>query len=713
MKKIISMLLVVTLLITFMMPAMASSSTSADKGLENAIKAVKGRINIPADCNKFTYNIYNQDGAVIWNLGWSNEEAQKYINVTIDESNFISNYSSYQYSSYYDKKIPKYSKAQGREIAEKFIEKLNPKLLSEFKAVENNNYSQDREYYFSYVRQVSGINYNGNTISISVNNYTGQVTNYNCGYTKNVVFEDASKVIGLDQAKKAFVEKLGLKLVYNIKSDNDKVISYLAYVPKDSNRYIDAITGNVEKTPNSFGINYTGAMMEKMAYSNADGGAVVLTPDELDAVKGMSGLLTKEELDTKMRAISQFKLDSGFTLASSELRKDWRNKDSLIWYLRYTKVNNADSKQTREVSISLDAKTGDIIDFWTNYYSPEGAKPQKSKDEAKKISDDALKSLIPLNYSKVKYDDTYYTYDEESQNQFTFRYVRIENGLEVPSDYISISYDNLSGNVTSVNTNWTKDLKFDDPKKAISVDKATEVLFDKIGYGIEYVGEYQNNSDKSIVPIPAENQKVNAVLGYFINGSKPCIISAETGDILNYTGAEYRENDVADYNDIKGLAAENQVKILTQLSIRYYENELKANDQLLQKDYFILLSKLNDLYYFDSSIDKEAAVEKMYTNLISSGIITKAEKAPTATLTREEAAKYFVKFMKMGQVAEIKGIYKSDYKDANKINPDLLGYVCIASGLKAMSDSKGNFNPKSKMSRLDGLLTIYNYLSNK
>lgn len=712
MKKIISMLLVVTLLITFMTPAMASSSASNDKGLENAIKAVKEKITIPADCNKFSYNIYNQDGTVIWNLGWSNEADQKYINVTIDENNFISGYSSYQYSSNYDKKIPKYSKSQGREIAEKFIKQLNPSLLSEFKAVDNNNYSQDREYNFNYVRQVNGIDYPGNAISISVNNYTGIVSNFNCTYSKNTKFESADKVISLEEAKKAFTEKLGLKLVYNFKSDKDKIVSYLAYIPKDSNKYIDAITGEVEKTTSNNRILYSSDMMEKMASSNT-GAAVVLTPEETDAVKDMSGLKTKEELDTKVRAIAQFKLDSGFTLSSAELRKDWRNSDSFIWYLRYTKVVNKETNQIREVSVSLDARSGDMINFWTYYDSPAGTKPQKTKDEAKKISDDILQSLIPGYYSQVKYDDTYYAYDETQNQQFTFRYVRIQNGLECPDDYLTITYDNLSANVTSVNSNWTKNVKFDDPKKAIAIEKAYDILFDnaKLGYGIQYVNDYSNTSLKDIVPVKQDSDK--AVLGYFINSSKPCIINAETGDILNYSGVVYNENNVSDYTDIKGLYAENQVKILTQLSIRYQENELKANDQLLQKDYFILLCKLNDLYFIDSNSGKETAVDRMYTNLINSGIITKAEKAPNSSLTREEAAKFFVKFLKLGQVAELKGIYKSDFKDAAKINPDLLGYVCIASGLKAMNGDNGNFNPQNKMTRLEGLLSIYSYLSNK
>ncbi len=713
MKKIISILLVVTLMITFMSPVMASSSASTDKGLENAIKAVKEKISIPADCNKFSYNIYNQDGTVIWNLGWSNETEQKYINVTIDENNFISGYSAYQYSSNYDKKIPKFSKSQGKEIAEKFIKQLNPSLLSEFKAVDNNNYSQDREYNFSYVRQVNGIDFPGNAISISVNNYTGLVSNFNCNYSQNTKFESAAKVISLEQAKKAFTEKLGLKLVYNFKSDKDnKTVSYLAYIPKDSNKYIDAVTGEVEKAPNNRILFGSNEMMDKVAGSRA-GAAVVLTPEEIDAVKDMSGLKTKEELDTKARAISQFKLDSGFTLASAELRKSWRDNDSFIWYLRYTKVVNKETNQLREVSVSMDAKNGDILDFWTYYDSPAGTKPQKTMEEAKKISDEVLQSLIPSYYSQVKYDDTYYTYDEKQNQQYTFRYVRVQNGLECPGDYLTITYDNLSANVISVNSNWTKDLKFDDPKKAISIEKAYDILFDnaKLGYGIQYISDYSNTNMKEILPVKQDSD--NAVLGYFINSSKPCIINAETGDILNYSGDVYNDDYVSDYTDIKGLSAENQVKILTQLSIKYQENELKANDQLLQKDYFILLCRLNDIYYINSSIDKETAVDKMYTNLINLGIITKAEKAPTSALTREDAAKFFVKFLKLGQVAELKGIYKSDFKDADKITPDLLGYVCIASGLKAVNGDNGYFNPKNKMTRLDGLLSIYSYLSNR
>ncbi len=718
MKKVISLLLAVVLLVTFITPVMASGSVSADKGLENAIKAVKEKIDIPADCKNFTYNIYSQNGTATWNLVWSNEETPKYINVTIDGDNFITNYSSYDYSSNYnDKKIPKYSKDQGKEIAEKFVNNINPGLLSQYKQVENNDAVQDREYYFNYVRQVNGISYNTDTISVNVNSYTGQVSNYNCNYSKNVSFEDASKLISPEDAQKAFKDKLGLKLVYNYKTlDGNKTTSYLAYVPKYPNKYIDAITGEVEDMPNRYGILYdkSDSTAAKAAVERAAGLTVTLTPEEEEAIKGISGLLTKEQVDAKLRGVSQLNIDTDFKLSNSQLQKDWRNEDSFIWSFQYSKIINKDTNLTRDISVSVDAKTGDILDFWTYYSSPEGTKPQKTKEQAKAISDDVLQKLIPGYYSKVKYDDTYTAYDDGTQNQFGFRYVRIQNGLECPSDTITISFDNLSGNVVGINTSWIKSMKFDDPTQVIPVEKAYDVLFSKIGFGVEYASDYANNKpvplDKVVDP---QTTVTNAVLGYFINSRVPNTISATTGDVLNYSGLTYKENNLSDYTDIEGLAAADKVKILTQLSIRYNENELKPDEALLQKDYFLLLCKLNDIYYFDPSVNEDTAVERMYTNLISSGIITKAEKAPNATITREEAAKYFVKFLRLSQVAELKGIFKSDFKDADKIDPNLLGYVCIASGMKVMNGSNGYFNPKNKITRLEGLLTIYGYLDNK
>lgn len=722
MKKIISMILAVAMLITFMAPVVASSSTSTDKGLENAIKAVKAKIDIPKECTKFTYDINNYNGINSWNLGWSSEDTQKYIYVTIDENNLITRYNTYDNDKgSYEKKIPKFTKGQGLDIAEKFITKLDTKLLSQFKLIERtNSYLSDREYIFNYVRQVNGIDYNQNSISIYINKYTGLVTEYSCNYNKNVNFEDASKIINLEQAKKAFADKLGLKLAYLTKNENDKLVTYLAYIPKNAHKYIDALTGEVE-TGYDY---YYGNMVEKTMSADIKGDSgyirsqVNLTPDELEAVKGMTDILSREDADKKIRAINLLNLDDQFKLTEAYLNKSYRQSDSFTWFLYYTKVINKDTNESRTVSVSIDAKSGEIENFSTNYSAAKDAKPQKTREQAKLICEDTLKSLIPSKYAKLKYDETfdnnseYYAKYEEAQNQFTFRYVRMENGIECPNNYINISYDNLSGNVVYLYSNWDKDLKFDAPKDIIPIDKANEVLFNKIGYNVQYINDLTNSTSNAEPSEQVDTYK--AVLGYFINSTIPNIISAKTGGILNNSGEVYKQtNAISDYTDIKGLKSENQIKILTQMSIKYFESELKPNDSLLQKDYFLLLAKLNDTFYFDQNLTDDKIIENMYNSLISQGIITKAEKAPLSTITRETAAKYFIKFLGLEKIAQLKGIYKADFKDANKINPELLGYVCLASGMKAMNGSNGYLNPKAKMTRLEGLLSIYSYLSNK
>ncbi len=715
MKRFISMILVVAVLAVFMIPAMAADNlTSVDKELQSAIKFVKSKIDIPKECTKFSYNIYNRNDQIVWSLAWSDKESQKNVNVQVDEDNFISSYNTYDNMPNIDKKIPKYSREQAYKIAEQFVNRLNPKLMDQFKVNETNAYGYNGGYSINYIRQVNGIEFRNNNINLSVNSYTGKVISYSCNYSKDTKFEDASKIISLNQAQKAFAEKLGLKLVYNVKLDNEKYETYLSYVPKATNKYIDAVTGEIETTTDyRMYEKASSSLDQKMAVMNAAGvvSNIALTPDELDAVNDISNLITKDDADKKLRSISNLSVDSTFKLTNAYLGKDWRNSNSLAWTLTYTKVLDESKKLTREVQITVDAKTGALIEFWGNYVSPTGAIPQKSAEQAKAICDETLKTLMPDLYAKVKYDDSYIKYDSKPVNGYSFKYIRIENGIECPDNYISISYDNLSGNISSFYTYWTKDLKFNDPKNIISVEEANKVLFNKIGYNIQYIPDNSDTEETVVVDykLGISNTK-NAVLGYFIDSSKPCNISAVNGDILDNSGRVYKDGKVADYTDINGIKAADKVRILTQMGIRYNQNELKPTDALLQKDYFVLLSKLNDYYYMDMATDNDKMIDDLYSQLISQGIITKAEKAPLSVITREEAAKYFIKFKRLSEVAEIKGIYKSSFKDANKINPNLLGYVCLTAGFKAMNGSNGNFMPKNKMTRLDGLMTIYNFL---
>lgn len=706
MKKIVSMLLAIAMLVTLMVPVMASEQTTADKELANAIAAVKQKIEIPTDLKTFNYYINSNGDLTTWNFDWSSDEG-KQISVSINEKNLINRYYYFDNSSY-AKKLPKYSKEQASIVAEKFINKIDSNLLKQYVAVEKENlYTDDKDYIFYYIRNVNGIKLFTDNISISVNKYSGLVEAYDCRFSNNVTFEDASNIISSEQAKKAFIDKLGLKMVYITKDDNKS--SFLAYVPKYTNKYINAITGEIENVPDtSIRIQFD-EKASTYAVASASYGAVnKLTPEELDAVKGMTDVMSKENADKKVRSISLLGIDDGFKLTNSNLNKGWKDDESFEWYLRYEKEISKDLNAYRTVRI--DAKSGEILEFDIN--PVKEVMTRKTKEEAKTICDNVLKSLMPSKYDKLKYDNSYSESMEDKQDRFVFRFSRIENEIESYDNDVTITYDNKAGIVTRLSNNWNNNVVFEAPKETISIDKVYDTLFNKIGYEVRYLRKYA--TEEKAVIYDGDEDTFDAVLGYVINSDRPNIISATTGDILNRSGEIYKGKVILDYTDINGLKAENEIKILTQMGIKYKDkdNELKPKESLLQKDYLMLLCQLNDQLYFDDEMD-DKDIDNMYNILISNGVITKQEKAPMSKLTREDAAKYFVRFLRYKDVAELKDIFKANFKDANKINPNLIGYVCIASGLKAMNGSNGYFNPKSNMTRLDGLLSIYSYLRNK
>jgi len=92
------------------------------------------------------------------------------------------------------------------------------------------------------------------------------------------------------------------------------------------------------------------------------------------------------------------------------------------------------------------------------------------------------------------------------------------------------------------------------------------------------------------------------------------------------------------------------------------------------------------------------------------GIVKAGEKSPEVPITREEAAKFAVRMIGLERAAEIKGIYKLNFKDADKISPELEGYVAIANGVGLLKDYGEIIDPKGFLNRLEAVITIYDYL---
>ena len=429
-----------------------------------------------------------------------------------------------------------------------------------------------------------------------------------------------------------------------------------------------------------------------------------LTPEEQNAVDSVAGIMSKEEADKIIRAESLFNIDSSFVLKNNNLYKQWDSNTKFIWTLDYQYTDKDNADKSRYASVSIDAKTGEVVNFYTNYYTEKESKPKYTVQQAKDLVEKELQRLLGDKFKQSIYtENTNNIITQEIPAYISLYYVRTVNGIEFPQDFINVTFDNINGRISGLNVNWSNEYTFPSPDGVISKDKALEVLFNNVGFGLKYGVQYVydlNNTEN--------NKKVK--LGYFVNQEVPQTIDAYTGQILDYNGSVYKPYNIKQYKDIKNSSYQDQINILAQMNIFYNEDNLNAKSNVLQKDYFMLLCKTLDIYYFNTANMKES-INDMYKWLVQQNYITQKEVSPDSVVTKEDAAKYLIKFLRLNKVAEIKDIYNIKFTDAKTINADLIGHVAIATGLKAFTtDSKGNFLPKQKVSREEALMIIYRYL---
>lgn len=720
-KRKIALFVTLFILVTVLIPSQVFAE--GDKGLQEAIKAAKGKLSIPDSFTEFNYNVITEDDRQVWYLSWNSKNGNDgSISVRIDDQGTILSYYYYRPYDYNQRKLPAVSRQEAKVKAEEFIKKINPDALSQVKLVDNHQQNSLMEvaYYFNFIRMVNGIPFDANNIFVEVNRETGDVQGYQYNWLKNLAFPAADKAISLEEAQKAYKEKLGLRLIYDYTVDSDMVKAYAAYAPKyNSNYCIDAFTGEkINISPIYYYADGRGGaeynMKRKMA-SEAKAEQPALSPEELKAVEEISKLLSKEDAERKTRSYKILELTDDFKLNNANLSRDWPLKKDFTWYLHFVKEPKDKNDEYQYLSVRLDARTGEIRGFYRNTSYKDGDAAKFDEAASKAAVEKFLKELYPDRFSTVEYDESdrnyYILYNaNEKLPQYNFRYIRKVDGVLFPNNSMTVSYDAVNGKIISFDMTWF-DLDFPSVDKAVSLDHVYEKMFKEIGLELQYKVTYTDELTSKIVPPDYSNRKTEVKLVYSVKQDKPLLFDANTGIILDYDGKPYKENKPVEYTDISGSFAEKQIIALAEYGIALEGTEFKPDQEVSQKDFFRLLSKTLNYYGpYPASNGSNKDIDEMYSFLIREGIVKENEKSPDSTLTREDSVKFIIRALKYDKVADIKGIYYCNFKDADKINADLIGYVVIANGLKIINGNNGYFNPKDKLTRAEAAVMIYNYL---
>jgi hypothetical protein len=682
-----------------------------DAGLERAIRAVKAKIEVPDSFTEFNYHTYSEGDKVSWYLDWtSKDRLEGNLSVRVDDKGDILSYSFYKPYDYDStRKFPKISRQEARDIAEAFINRMKPGLVSVLKPVEDSGpLPLGPVHSFDYIRLENGIPYPGNSVNVSVNSETGEVQSYYYNWSGDASFPQPEGVISLEEAQQAYREKLGLKLTYEYSYRDEESRVYAVYVPVYGSNYaIDAFTGESIRVSPYYGVYpLRGAQMAVKERDMADG-AAPLTPEERKAVEEMASLVSREKAESIARGIKELEISKDYKVAASYLQKDMNVKDSYTWELSF-ESDAKDSDRPSNIWVRINAKDGGLVGY-SRYIPIEGQREGRyTEEKARTAVEGFLKSVCAKRFKEMEYDPTYeesyYPLEgDKKPTSYSFRYMRKVNGVQFPANYIHVVFDAVNGKVTGFNLNWY-DLEFPSVEGVLEMDSIYDKMFDNVGLELLYTGVYP--ADGRGMAVPGEEPDIKLV--YSVKQDKPAIFDAFSGEILDGSGKPFVERKVVEYSDIDGHYAENQVAALAEYGISLPGEAFRPNESIVQKDFLRLLVKAMGYY---GAYDDDEALDDMYNLLIREKVITREEKNPEAAVTREEAVKFVVRSLGFQEVADIKGIFVTGFKDQGSISPELVGYVAIAKGLGIVGGSGGNFNPKAGLSRAEAAVMLYNYLT--
>ena len=728
----------------------SEDAVQKQKSLDQIIKLVRTKLKIPAEYTEFSSNVSSYGKTASWSLQWTSHDKGTSRNggslqVGVDERGNITSYNHYKYNrnSEYRKRLPAIPQEQALEAAKKFIYYISPEMIDQI-ALDEGSYEHkvdyEGNYQFTFYRKYKGIPFYENSISLTVSGGSGEVTNYLRTWLEDAQFPEAGKVLNLEEAKKAFQNKIGIALKYRRTYGDEKVKTYLEYSPVSANQgfAIDAITGEKVLDRGGYGISYemsykyTMYKREVDAYSDR----TQLTEQEMDEITRMESLMPIQELEKQVKGMTELGLSEEYTLNRYSINKNG-STGSYVARMDFSKpmsekelggeippekikVMMAAGDLVQRVNVTLNAKTGELLSL-NSYGMFNGSSTTNimERKELQKIAEGFLTRSKASRFSQLALQETpenpqligekygYY----KSNNGVTFVYTRNVNGLPFEDNWVVMNFDASSGALNYYNEAWD-DVEFVPVEGVIGYERAYNELFTKAGLQLKYITSAGSTREARQVSKDASETR-GIKLVYALDNKKPACIEAMSGELIGTLNAEpFKEKNSLLFDDIHKHPVKEQIKALAEIGVLPLEKNFRPDDLILQKEFLLMISKIRGSYPTEvtSGSFGQKEWDALYRMLINDGLLEEEERNPDDVVTREEAVKYLLRSIGYKKFAELEGLFDCSFTDKNAIDPKLIGYVAIARSMGIVTGTSGYFQPKKEITRADAVVMLYNYL---
>lgn len=374
------------------------------------------------------------------------------------------------------------------------------------------------------------------------------------------------------------------------------------------------------------------------------------------------------EIPTKL---TEFSFNSGSNNGVQSYTFDW---------------SNIEGSETLTVTV-----TGEMITYYGYHLSSETEPvPSFGKYSIDQLKTAAEKKITKLNPSFAKKLRLELQNAYLSDEGVSFRAIRVENGIDVPANYVNVSMNKNTGELIRMNVVWWSNASFKSPADKITLTAAQKAFVSLYSLEPEYVISYDYDTEKytaALIYVPADRSSIDAFTGktssIYEDRSKSELTSSYDSGVVEEAAAA---DTVSMANPTSGA---NRAVSFTKAEL----DALKKNESLLTKEEALAKVKADEFikctsdYMLErSSLNITKETPSGYSWSLSLTVNTKdVQKYINVTLDAESGR--ITSFNKSSYDKNDSGNNKKTYKiaDADKL--------CAAAYKHFMGNLSDNYRP--------------------
>ena len=701
----------------------AVQPANAKLNKEQALAIAKSYVQLPAGAELVNSSFRDRDSWRTfpeWSFYWvkkdeNGREEGPSINVSVNaDSGELTSY------NYWENKRSEggqpIERAAAAKIAEQFLTRHAAAKASQVRLYERNTPNEKPPlgnqvtYGFLFLRVVNGTLFPDNEIRIEVD-HTGRVVNYHLNWNDNITFAEADELISEEQAAEAFQAAARAKPTYTLSWEQPGQRKPFLVYQNPFDFLVDAETGQ----PLNHTLEQLPPEQEPVPVANRP-----LRPHH------SGGSLTQEEA---VKLAGKLLDLSGYELESVNYYEDEMSSGG-VWGLHYASEDRAQG-DSKYLSVSLDAKTGDVLSYYQDRVRPlalesdEAKKVDWSEEEIKERAIAALQKYSPTIASQL-YATSETLRTPEQDERISVYFYRLLDGIQAATGSATITFNLREGEIESYNVHMGNETYPAAPPRHVSAAEAVSAWWDEAQLELIYaVPPVDHRRVKFGQAAAAE--KRSAKLVYRVTTTpyeEPYAYHAETGEWVSLASGKTISLHREKPSDIAGHPAEKQLTLMYEYdAISPIDGKLLPDKPITRGEMIkmLMITLNNGRFYAERYAQKKATFADVAASSPYFAYVEAAAEQgllgtgsgnlkPDEPITRRELADMLVRALGLHKLADYDSLFASNVTD---VAADERGTIAIVTTLGIMSAENGEFKPAQLVSRANAAIAFSRFLEKR